>query len=983
MALTVHEFWQLVVASGLHDEESCRRLADGFAKARDAGEIAKTTSLPEWMLAAGAMTRYQAQVLLAGKPGPFVYGDYLVSDCLELAGTPGMFRAVHRPTTVNVALCFLSGAALVDPAVVNALVAQTAASAALTRPSQYLTHCHTLVDLGTYRFFVIDELPASTLAERLTRGAAVGIKEAARVILQVTRGLACLHATCQAHGAIRPDHIWLALDGAARLATFPLARDPLAAIGLHVASDVEVAAADYCPPECATGALPRPAGDMYSLGCMLYQMLSGRVPLPGESLKHRLSLHRSVTPQPLDEVNPAVPKGLATLVGRLLAKEPGARFADAAQLAAVLEPLAKKLGAMPDSQTALAPRVKLDSWLAAHGGLPDATAVAAAVPLVIAPAGDLGAPAGTSLRQVRSRRKKTPMIAGGVMALLVASVAIFMLSTGWETAPGVHAVATGLPRDKPPAALPEVAHDRPSPGNSEVEAGGHATADESAPEPAQEEAIVGLDAPMWASPTHGAPLDLKYLAPGADVIVALRPADLWRHIEAEKIFDPRTTGFLGTFVTEDLVTILATPLSGIESVILGLFDSDDGGPRWALVARLSDAANEEALLTAWGNPEPKEKEGVSYFQNPDRAFYLPASDGGRTIVLGPTELIVDEVIPAGGAPPPLSREMDSLLAASDADRDLTALAAPSVLSTGGRGWLPGNTSRLRAPLEWFLSGSEFDTATAAHSGQTAAPASRELRSIDLSSQGMPKAVLASVHLTANDLFAELRIPGEPNRPTAVAARAYRERVSRLPKLVRDYIRSVALSDYSRDILFDFPLMVDQLVRYTVVGTAGRQVVVRAYLPSVATHNFALATHLALVQQPRSAGESPVRPSQTQPVAEPLARRLDRKITLTFDRATLEKSLEMLGEEIDAQVVILGSDLQTEGITKNQSFGLDERELPAREILQKIMIRANPDGKLVYVIKPPPGASGEALTITTRAAAKRRGDTLPAELTEQP
>ena len=92
MALSVQEFWQLVVASGLHDEENCRRLADAFAKARETGATPRTTSLPEWMLSTGEMSRYQARILLAGKPGPFLYGDYLVVDRLEIAGLSGLFR---------------------------------------------------------------------------------------------------------------------------------------------------------------------------------------------------------------------------------------------------------------------------------------------------------------------------------------------------------------------------------------------------------------------------------------------------------------------------------------------------------------------------------------------------------------------------------------------------------------------------------------------------------------------------------------------------------------------------------------------------------------------------------------------------------------------------------------------------------------------------------------------------------------------------
>ena len=80
-----------------------------------------------------------------------------------------------------------------------------------------------------------------------------------------------------------------------------------------------------------------------------------------------------------------------------------------------------------------------------------------------------------------------------------------------------------------------------------------------------------------------------------------------------------------------------------------------------------------------------------------------------------------------------------------------------------------------------------------------------------------------------------------------------------------------------------------------------------------------------------------------------------------------------------KVEILGGDLQLEGITKNQSFGLDERNRPAGEILRKIMLQANPDGKLVYIVKPRVPGGEEMLFITTRKAVEKRGDKLPPEL----
>jgi hypothetical protein len=88
---------------------------------------------------------------------------------------------------------------------------------------------------------------------------------------------------------------------------------------------------------------------------------------------------------------------------------------------------------------------------------------------------------------------------------------------------------------------------------------------------------------------------------------------------------------------------------------------------------------------------------------------------------------------------------------------------------------------------------------------------------------------------------------------------------------------------------------------------------------------------------------------------------------------------LLFDDVGVKYEILGGDLQLEGITKNQSFGLQESDKPAGEILRKIMALANVDGKLVYVIKPKAPGGPEMVFITTRAAAAKRGEKLPPEL----
>ena len=115
MAGSVQQFWQMVVRSGLHDEAACREFADAYFQAKESGKTSGQ-SLPEWLVASKALTRYQAKILIAGRPGPFVFDEYVVNDRIEAGPHAGQFRATHRATGCPVTLRFLSGPPAADTA---------------------------------------------------------------------------------------------------------------------------------------------------------------------------------------------------------------------------------------------------------------------------------------------------------------------------------------------------------------------------------------------------------------------------------------------------------------------------------------------------------------------------------------------------------------------------------------------------------------------------------------------------------------------------------------------------------------------------------------------------------------------------------------------------------------------------------------------------------------------------------------------------
>jgi hypothetical protein len=180
------------------------------------------------------------------------------------------------------------------------------------------------------------------------------------------------------------------------------------------------------------------------------------------------------------------------------------------------------------------------------------------------------------------------------------------------------------------------------------------------------------------------------------------------------------------------------------------------------------------------------------------------------------------------------------------------------------------------------------------------------------------------------------------------------------------------------LVLRLPTMLRTVIDQMRSGAEGKGVVLNAYLPRQAGHNIALATELALAQTPGAAVAvaGPAAPTAGAAAAAPAGAlgKLEQKITLVFARDTLEKSIQMIADEVGTPMDIIGPDLQLEGITKNQSFALEARDKSAREVLLEILGKANPDGKLVYIVRPEDGV--ETILVTTRAAVEKRGDKLP-------
>jgi hypothetical protein len=470
--------------------------------------------------------------------------------------------------------------------------------------------------------------------------------------------------------------------------------------------------------------------------------------------------------------------------------------------------------------------------------------------------------------------------------------------------------------------------------------------------PIETPAIVDDDGKsLWVSPTDGKPLDLAYLAPGAQIILALRPAEILKQGEGSKI--RASLGPPGQQAIEAIERVTTMPLAGMEQLLVGCQISSSGEWSVTYVVHAARPISRESLVAKLPNIKGKDHDGKKYALANGVAYYLPSGTAEKVLIVAPEDTVSD-VIDLAGQTPPLRRDIERLIAHTDENRQVTILFAPNSLFAEGQNLFTGETSRLRDPLFWFL-GDELSGAT------------------------------LSLNWDAN-FFLELAANPTLDTPPEKASRIFAKRVTDIPTKLEAYLASLAPQEYSQTVIARFPEMVRRLAKYTRTGLDSNCFLLRCYLPASAGHNLLLAAELTLAVPPGRAASAPAATVAESDASSSVRDRLAKVTSLKFAKDTLESALDQLSQDIGAPIVIRGPDLQADGITKNQSFGIDLSNKPAEEILVEILHLANPDKtspgthdsrqKLVYVIQKKPDKT-EQIVVTTRAKAKERHDELPA------
>lgn len=204
----------------------------------------------------------------------------------------------------------------------------------------------TVHDFGldqSYLFIVMEYIPGTDLKTLIRKKGIFGVSDALNLLIQACAGIGYAHRAGLVHCDIKPHNILVSPDQHLKVTDFGIAR-ALSSISLQEKSDIVWGSPHYFSPEQASGLAPSPASDVYSLGIILYEMLTGRLPFDGKDATELARMQREDPPLPPKNFNDNIPQKIEDIILKVLSKEPSYRYRTADQLGHLLLNFSKTEG---------------------------------------------------------------------------------------------------------------------------------------------------------------------------------------------------------------------------------------------------------------------------------------------------------------------------------------------------------------------------------------------------------------------------------------------------------------------------------------------------------------------------------------------------------------------------------------------------------------------------------------------------------------
>ena len=269
---------------------------------------------------------------------------YQIEGRIGSGGMAEVYRARDLMLERTVAVKLLREDFSQDPTFRERFRQEAKAAANLSHPNIVTIH-----DFGFDEkqiFIVMEYIPGTDLKTILESRGSLAVDEALPLIIQSCAGVGYAHRAGLVHCDVKPHNMIVTPDQRLKVTDFGIAR-ALASIPSQEINNVVWGSPQYFSPEQAAGHSPSPASDVYSLGVVLYEMLTGRLPFIANTAAELSYMHRSVAPTPPSEINPLIPPVLEQASLKVLSKEPSSRYRTADQFGRVLISLGRSIKVSP------------------------------------------------------------------------------------------------------------------------------------------------------------------------------------------------------------------------------------------------------------------------------------------------------------------------------------------------------------------------------------------------------------------------------------------------------------------------------------------------------------------------------------------------------------------------------------------------------------------------------------------------------------
>ena len=263
-----------------------------------------------------------------------IAGRYRIESRLGVGGMSTVHLAFDSRLERYVAIKLLAEHLADDPTFVSRFRREALSAARLVHPNIVQVFDFGFDQGHHQHFIVMEHVTGQSCAELLRDRGRLGVGQSLAIVLQACRGLDYAHRNGVVHRDVKPGNLLVSDSEVVKLADFGIARATDQSSITQVGSVLGTAA--YLSPEQARGDEAGPRADLYSLGVVTYQLISGRLPYEASSLSELALKQQRESPIPLDELDPEVPHGLAQAVAMALAIDQENRPADAVELAEAL-----------------------------------------------------------------------------------------------------------------------------------------------------------------------------------------------------------------------------------------------------------------------------------------------------------------------------------------------------------------------------------------------------------------------------------------------------------------------------------------------------------------------------------------------------------------------------------------------------------------------------------------------------------------------